>query len=214
MRPRRERPDATIAIQRLREYDLAIPRDETTDEVLSEHIWQELSFEIDQFYKRARFSRHGVCYDIQVNPDVKRSGTPRHGFVYLLRLENPADPDIYKIGRTKDLDQRFKPIALQLPYPVTLVWAWMSSDVEYAEAFLHATYEEQRLNGEWFRLEEADIQWLVGLKQIEPPIRYLQQPTLNHVNTTRVPIGGAAAGHKLHGPLDFDDEDDREVQPS
>lgn len=86
------------------------------------------------------------------------------GFVYLI-----SSPDgHYKIGCSKDVPTRSKALGIQLPYPVELIHTIKASDMYWAEGHLHNTYSDKRTNGEWFRLEDADVEWIKSLTELEP----------------------------------------------
>jgi hypothetical protein len=83
----------------------------------------------------------------------------RPGFVYLLKCE--IGP--YKIGRAKEVSERIKTLAIQLPFDVRLVHHFPADDCVAAEAFLHGRFADRRLRGEWFDLTEEDVAWIGGI---------------------------------------------------
>lgn len=85
--------------------------------------------------------------------DKRRSG--RHGYVYILRSAHGC-----KIGKAKVLAERISALTIQLPFPVELIHSIESDDASAAEARLHSSFAEQRINGEWFDLSEEQIAWL------------------------------------------------------
>jgi hypothetical protein len=102
------------------------------------------------------------------------------GFVYLLQ----AGP-FFKIGRTKKLGRRIREVRLQLPFPVELVaWSW-SSQYEQEEADLHRRFHKRRRNGEWFVLEDGDVEFITSLFDAQTrgtieewlgfPVHYIQE---------------------------------------
>lgn len=94
--------------------------------------------------------------------DQRKKG--QAGYVYLL-----CSPEGYcKIGRTKNLTPRLLAIGLQLPFRVELVHSIAVSDPVWAERFLHKKFSACRMNGEWFLLSDADINWIKSLNSLEP----------------------------------------------
>ena len=75
------------------------------------------------------------------------------GYIYLIASEQGE----YKIGRTRNVRDRYKMIRIHLPFPVSIVHIIKSDDYIKAEIALHARYAAKRLNGEWFRLSEEDV---------------------------------------------------------
>jgi hypothetical protein len=88
---------------------------------------------------------------------------PNPGFVYLV-----GSPDGYcKIGRAKEIHARIAAINLQLPFRVELIHSIETSDMVWAERWLHKKYAHCRMNGEWFLLTAEDINWIKSLTRLE-----------------------------------------------
>lgn len=83
----------------------------------------------------------------------------RHGFVYL--IQSPTGS--YKIGRTKDPDDRLKTFSVKLPFEVDYVCTIETGDMYQLERELHKKYASKRVNGEWFYLEPEDVEDIRGL---------------------------------------------------
>lgn len=66
---------------------------------------------------------------------------------------------IYKIGWSADPEDRIK----QLGKGVQLVWAKQFSDAGTIERALHEHFANKHLYGEWFDLNESDIEYIKGL---------------------------------------------------
>lgn len=84
------------------------------------------------------------------------------GFIYILQMGQ-----VYKIGKTRNLDQRVRNLAIQLPERADLIHSIRSDDIDTTERYLHRVFQRRRLNGEWFRLELLEIQWLRGLQRLD-----------------------------------------------
>ena len=90
--------------------------------------------------------------------EIQRQGwqplPPRNpGFVYLLQSPTSA----YKIGRTKNPDDRLKTFGVKLPFEVEYVCLIKTADMGALEAELHGYFADKRINGEWFNLTPDDV---------------------------------------------------------
>ncbi|MEO0594759.1 MAG: GIY-YIG nuclease family protein, partial [Chloroflexota bacterium] len=86
----------------------------------------------------------------------KLSAKDRSGYVYLLKVKNRDD--VYKIGRTKNPDNRLRTFSVKLPFPVDYEHLIQCDDMYALESELHARYADQRLDGEFFRLTPTNVQ--------------------------------------------------------
>lgn len=90
--------------------------------------------------------------------------SPKHksvkGWVYVLKGEGTGT---YKIGKTTNLKARQKWFELHLPFKVSNVCSIATDDCGGLEESLHERFSEKRVNGEWFKLNEEDLQHLKSL---------------------------------------------------
>lgn len=81
----------------------------------------------------------------------------KDGYVYFLK-ENVSGT--YKIGRTRNLNERITNFKITLPFQVEVVKTIYCEDYYYAELAFHKYFQNKRANGEWFKLANNDIQLL------------------------------------------------------
>jgi len=86
---------------------------------------------------------------------------PQYGFVYVIR----GGP-YYKIGCTTSPQDRFNQIQPKLPFETEVVCLIEANDMTGVEKVLHETFRKKRRNGEWFELDEGDVEYIRGLAQM------------------------------------------------
>jgi hypothetical protein len=63
----------------------------------------------------------------------------------------------YKLGRTKQLQPRLKTLGTQPPFKITLLFTHYVFNAALYEKRLHQRFASKRLNGEWFELNNDDL---------------------------------------------------------
>lgn len=81
------------------------------------------------------------------------------GYVYL--LQSPTG--YYKIGRTKDPNDRMATFSVKLPFEVEYACLIHTQDMHKLESDLHEMFSQKRVNGEWFSLNDTDVDHIKGL---------------------------------------------------
>lgn len=74
------------------------------------------------------------------------------GFIYLVKLDKH-----YKIGKSVLPEQRLKEFTL-LPFPLEEICIELVEDYEQVERELHEQFKQKRVRGEWFELNQDDIE--------------------------------------------------------
>jgi hypothetical protein len=105
---------------------------------------------------RVRAARSGGIAPERLNPtEVVGQATTgeRAGVVYVLKSAYG-----YKVGRTRNMPARMRAFGVRLPFIYTIpLCAWFD-DCHVAERRYHDMFASKRINGEWFDLDESDIQ--------------------------------------------------------
>ena len=81
------------------------------------------------------------------------------GYVYLIRFQG-----FHKIGLSKRADKRFRGVSSGLPTPADLIHVIPTNSMVRLEAMMHRWYAKQRANGEWFKLEKRDVDFICQCK--------------------------------------------------
>lgn len=80
------------------------------------------------------------------------------GFVYLFSSDNHSQ--LYKIGYSVDPKRRMKQVGF-----CTLFYQFPADNMSKAEDKLHYIYHSERIEGEWFKLDEGDLEYLQSIKE-------------------------------------------------
>lgn len=90
----------------------------------------------------------------------------RGGYVYVLK-----DIEIsgyYKIGKTTNPHNRMKAFGVLLPFETELIHVIECDNADRIESQLHNHFSHKRKQGEWFALDNDDVNWLKLFNQINP----------------------------------------------
>jgi hypothetical protein len=82
------------------------------------------------------------------------------GYVYLIQ----SVTGFYKIGKTKDVENRAKMFSVKLPFEIELDHVIRCSNRHVAERVLHDRFADKRINGEWFALAPQDVAWIKSIE--------------------------------------------------
>ena len=117
----------------------------------AERIWEWVSATSD-FVEDARTLEELASAKQRIEQEIRRRTFEPDGYIYVLRAG-----DYYKIGRAKNPDSRIRQLKIQLPFPVEVVYLFACEDYVAAEAYYHWLFASERVNGEWFLMEEHDL---------------------------------------------------------
>jgi hypothetical protein len=79
-------------------------------------------------------------------------------YIYIITAEEYLG--IYKIGFTNDIEQRLCSLQTGCPYVLFAYRSYQVSNPMAVEAMLHAFFHKKRIRGEWFRLDNVDLQYI------------------------------------------------------
>lgn len=112
----------------------------------------------DRAYRRAVGMMNGEDIS-EYRPSPKQIRKPRFGYVYLLK----SDKGHYKIGRSEKPFDRMNAMGIRLPFEVEPVCVIESEDHVSLEKELHTMFADFRVNGEWFKLADEDVEYIKSL---------------------------------------------------
>lgn len=80
------------------------------------------------------------------------TSAPHGGYIYVLKSALG-----YKVGRTRSMPNRMRTFGVKLPFLYTIpLCAWFDDHFE-AEALYHRLFRDKHMNGEWFDLDDTDV---------------------------------------------------------
>lgn len=82
------------------------------------------------------------------------TSSSRVGHVYVMRAKKN---NLYKIGQTTDIAMRLCELS-QLHGPIYVEWVSTTVEPNEHEGRLHALFATKRVDGEWFELNERDVE--------------------------------------------------------
>jgi hypothetical protein len=128
----------------------------------SPQVWEQIKEKVDAFF--AAYSEESLdthnWKQIAEREEDNRSGLPepQTGFVYLFQAGN-----IYKIGLSINPQQRAKTIRAPNEQSIVIEHQISTEDMYALENALHRRFSNKRLEGEWFELDPADVEYIKGL---------------------------------------------------
>lgn len=87
---------------------------------------------------------------------------PKPGYVYLVQ----GPPGLYKIGKSKDPEDRVRTFGVKLPFEVDLIHTIQCADYTAAEKALHLRFADKRSEGEWFALADEDVETIKAISAL------------------------------------------------
>jgi len=129
--------------------------------ILTEQELEALFVEIRSIYLSVdaeRYNRTKRWHDARNRGPARRSDSP--GIVYVAKCNGA-----YKIGLSKNPRRRLKEIEREKGSPVKLVYELHTSEMYQTESALHHLFWNRHLEGEWFNLDEADLEYIAWIQR-------------------------------------------------
>lgn len=115
----------------------------------------------DSNYPKVRICRNCRGDIIARPPQLRRKKPIPEDVCWLYVIESY---DLFKIGSTCHVDNRLKDLGNSIPGGhFELILLFPTKDWAACEATLHLLFESKRINGEWFSLEDEDINLLYDI---------------------------------------------------
>lgn len=115
-------------------------------------------------FRNRRLANNILC---QLFPEQSKDLLPGEskqiGYVYFIQNKSSG---LIKIGRTTDIERRIAEFTKMFSFPIELIQHFKTLNYEKIEKSFHAFYKPKRKYGEWFKLDELDIEQI--LKKVFP----------------------------------------------
>lgn len=85
------------------------------------------------------------------------------GYIYIIKEQENGR---VKIGKAKHYINRLNIFNVKLPFPYEVIKIFEVSNRHKVEKLLHDNFSNKRLNGEWFELNDEDIEAIYNDKEI------------------------------------------------
>ena len=83
------------------------------------------------------------------------------GHIYLIRIS-----DHYKIGIAKDIKKRISGIKTSSPFEIEILKYWRCKRPDIIEKIMHTRFGDHRVRGEWFRLPDEVVKYLLMVEDV------------------------------------------------
>lgn len=87
-----------------------------------------------------------------IPPIIELNNNIGYGFIYVIKSDLG-----YKIGKTKNIDDRLKIFNVKLPFQWQFYMLYPSLIYSEIEIALHTVFSKDNINGEWFNLNQQDL---------------------------------------------------------
>lgn len=96
-------------------------------------------------------------------------------YIYLIKAEK-EDVVHYKIGIAKNINKRIKELQTGNPMKLVLINQFESEFPTLVEKTLHRKFNLLHENGEWFNLEQKDVDdFIINCQKLEKDFKYLSE---------------------------------------
>lgn len=139
-------------------------KQETKDKILAEfHIGKSQNW-LATKYECSPATVNKICKGVECQHKHKYKhyidkpfSSSKDGFLYVLYFKDSANSPYYKIGLAKDVKNRIKQHQTSSPFKIYIAICYYVEDMREEEKVLHTQFEESRILGEWFKLNEEDL---------------------------------------------------------
>lgn len=134
----------------------SFPKNSTETDGL--HTWCRTccSRSFEEYYYRGQVAKKRVRKKVIIHREIDH-----HGCIYLFRTG-----PYYKLGKSVNPELRFRGLQMMIPYPVEFVCSMAVDDMDAVELELHEKFAEKCHRGEWFLLNEQDVEFVKSIDSI------------------------------------------------
>ena len=108
-----------------------------------------------EYYKKVFYENTtGKPYIKEMSPINKSDLDNEYGYLYLVQQKGTP---YYKIGITKDIKRRLSSFKTAIPKGINILSTILIYKYKHVERRLHQEFKTKNINGEWFELDETDL---------------------------------------------------------
>ena len=117
---------------------------------------------------RKRFKRLGITRDLtdNIKNPVAVAGCmeslDRSGFIYVIYMDDTSNERFYKVGMSASFSERFGSHQCSSPFQMFVACAYFVGNMRAEERELHDEFADKRVRGEWFRLNDGDLDFIAS----------------------------------------------------
>jgi predicted GIY-YIG superfamily endonuclease len=111
---------------------------------------------------------------VELSPKKPQSDI-KGGILYV--IENLDRPGLYKIGITKDLNKRIAHLRTGTPDRLEVYHVIRTEYYAELERYLHRTLKAKNKRGEWFWLDDNDLDVIKAIKVVDGQLHYQSPAT-------------------------------------
>lgn len=116
-----------------------------------------------EFSRLIKYSNGFVCMSCKYRLEQSHQGKGEAGFAYVI---GDLQIGIYKIGCSRNPKNRLSQIGKLIgPLELELICTVSTDDKRRTERKLHARFSDKRKRGEWFLLNQDDIDWIKSMNE-------------------------------------------------
>ena len=136
---------------------------QTTDNSYEKFAIESRQSLINEFIEKENQIHKMILSQASIFQSTNNNPSKIGGYVYIVTTPSQEKEHVYKIGVSKDVDSRIKQLNTATHETFKKILAIRSSKPYDLESELHDRFKENKLQGEFFRLEDYDLVDIISM---------------------------------------------------